>query len=218
MEHPKHKDYLEKTFLEELSHKLWSTKGARFYAHKRLSKVTDLSTISLSFLTAYLIILGLLSVYQVAKPSIISDNAVAFGSTALSILLLVFSQSEAAKEYKVKSLQFHDCALKIAALYNDLKIYQTLGERTPEITADVCRDISSKYQSILDKYPNHESIDFSIHKAENKAFYNLSEWDVLSVRIKYYLKTKFRYHFLIIGTPLIFIVVVYLKMRWNQGQ
>lgn len=218
MESPKHKDYLSKTFLEELSHKLWSTKGARFHAHKRLMNVSDLSTNSLSFLTAYLIILGLLSVYQVTKPSIISDNAVAFGSTALSILLLVFSQSEAAKDYKVKAHQFHDCALKIAELYNELKIYQTLADRTPEKTIEVCSEIGRKYQAVLDKYPNHESIDFNVFKADNEEFYRIDWFDILKIRFKYYIKYKFRYHFLIVGTPLVFIIVVYLKIRWNTAK
>lgn len=38
MEEPKKKktylDYLDKTFLEELNYKIWSTKGARFHANK----------------------------------------------------------------------------------------------------------------------------------------------------------------------------------------
>lgn len=35
---PKSKEYLEKTFLEELNHKIWCTKGARFSADARFKK------------------------------------------------------------------------------------------------------------------------------------------------------------------------------------
>ena len=37
------KDYLNKSFLEELSYKLWSTKGSRFEANKRFIKKSNIS-------------------------------------------------------------------------------------------------------------------------------------------------------------------------------
>lgn len=210
---PRHKDYLQRTFLEELDHKLWSTKGARFHANKRLLEINDLSASSLSFLSAYLIILGLLSVYQITKQPIISDRSIAFGSTALSILLLVFSQSEAAKDYKVKAHQFHDCALKIAELYNELKIFKTLAAPTIEETIKFCDDISRRYQSVLDKYSNHESIDFLVFKSDNQEYYELNTLSVLKVRFEYYWSVKFRYHVFILLPPLIFILLA-LKVQW----
>jgi hypothetical protein len=38
MEQKTYKDYLDKTFLEELNYKIWSTKGSRFNASTRLTK------------------------------------------------------------------------------------------------------------------------------------------------------------------------------------
>ena len=40
---PKSKEYLEKTFLEELNHKIWCTKGARFSADARFKKKSKFS-------------------------------------------------------------------------------------------------------------------------------------------------------------------------------
>lgn len=37
------KKYLEKSFLEELNYKIWSTKGARFEADKRLTIISKMS-------------------------------------------------------------------------------------------------------------------------------------------------------------------------------
>src|SRR5258706_12009614 len=93
---PNHKDHLNKTFLEELGHRLWNTKGIRFAASERLLTKNDLSNKAIGFLSAYLIIFGLLSVYQIAGSKILDANVIAFSSTTLSILLLVFTQMEAA--------------------------------------------------------------------------------------------------------------------------
>lgn len=57
------KVYLEKSFLEELAYKVWTTKGARFKADERLRDKARMSSISMSIFSAYLIIAGLISVY-----------------------------------------------------------------------------------------------------------------------------------------------------------
>jgi uncharacterized membrane protein len=209
---PKYKDYLNKTFLEELSNKFWSTKGARFCADKRLLHISDLSVKAVSFFSAYLIIFGLLSVYQIANIPLINEKIVAFGSTALAVLLLVFSQMESVQDYKIRANNYHECALKIAALYNQLRIFKTLVESpTPEQIHDICVELSNKYQSILERYPNHESIDFKKFKLEQKDYYELSRWDIFTIEIKYYYKTGFWYHALIFTPPLIFILYFFLK-------
>ena len=45
-EHKNYKDYLDKTFLEELNYKIWTTKGSRFNANKRLLRVSKLSNLA----------------------------------------------------------------------------------------------------------------------------------------------------------------------------
>ena len=43
---PEGKKHLDKDFLEELKHKLWSTKGIRFYASSRLKSISKISNIN----------------------------------------------------------------------------------------------------------------------------------------------------------------------------
>lgn len=50
--------YLDKDFSVELNYKFWTTKGARFIASHRLKTINKLSSYSIGFLSAYLIILG----------------------------------------------------------------------------------------------------------------------------------------------------------------
>ncbi len=75
--------YLDKDFSVELNFKLWSTKGARFVASHRMKIINRLSSYSIGFLSAYLIILGLLSVFEIDSTLDISSKEYAFVSTAL---------------------------------------------------------------------------------------------------------------------------------------
>src|ERR1700744_5344546 len=118
------KDHLNKTLLEELNYKIWSTRGARFNASKRLLVKDNLSNRAIAFLTAYLIIFGLLSVYQISNKGLFSEKVIAFGSTAISILLLTFSQMEAAQDYKMRAHKYHECGLKISKQYLSLRSFK----------------------------------------------------------------------------------------------
>ncbi|WP_109830063.1 SLATT domain-containing protein [Reichenbachiella versicolor] len=202
---PTYKDHLNKTFLEELNYKFWSTKAIRFGASKRLLTQNDLSNKAIGFLSAYLIILGLLSVYKITGETAISDNLIAFGSTTLSILLLAFSQMEAAQDFKIRARNYQDCALKISALYDELRIYKTLEDKSFKPDTDFCKSISNKYQDILESYPNHDSIDYAKFKAEHKEYFELSTMNCLKIRLKYYLKVQLAYHLMIV-IPLVVIV------------
>ncbi|WP_185968807.1 hypothetical protein [uncultured Carboxylicivirga sp.] len=62
------KSHLDKDFLEELKHKLWSTRGSRFQASERLKAQNNFSFLSISVFSAYLIIFSLLSVYNLHNP------------------------------------------------------------------------------------------------------------------------------------------------------
>jgi len=205
----KHKDHLNKTFLEDLALKVWSTKGARFKANKRLLVMADLSNKSMGFLSAYLIIFGLLSVYQGSSTGLIDTNLLAFGSTAISILLLAFSQMEAAQDYKVKAHFFHDCALALSPIHNEVRIFQTLQNSTHEEIISFCKKISTQYQNVLDQYPNHDDIDFKTFRLKHRKEYytNINFKDVIITELQYYVRAKLAYHLLIAIPPIIIVVL-----------
>ncbi|MBL7719980.1 MAG: SLATT domain-containing protein [Flavipsychrobacter sp.] len=208
---PSHQDHLNKTFLEELSYKIWVTKGSRFYASKRHLTKNDLSNKANGFLSAYLIIFGLFSVYQISKDSIINENFIAFGSTAISILLLAFSQMEAAQDYKMKAHFFHDCALKLSKIYNEIRIFKTLKNTSEDEREKYAAHMSKRYQAILDHYTNHDDIDFKRFKAEQKAYYQLKKSKVLWIHVNYYWHTKILYHFLIIAPLLLTVIALLIR-------
>lgn len=68
-----YRDYLNKTFLEELNYKIWTTKGCRFNASSRLLKTAKLSNLAINMISVYLTITGLLTVYNL-NSNIIDNN------------------------------------------------------------------------------------------------------------------------------------------------
>lgn len=202
-----YKDYLEKTFLEELNYKIWSTKGSRFNANKRLLHVANLSNICTSMLSVYLIAVGLLSVYNIYAPTTFDANLIAYSITCLSILLLVFGQIENAKDFSTKAKQFHNCGLELSTLYNELRISKTLKENpTMEEKKKFAEEVSDKYQRILERHENHHPVDHDKFKISKAKYHELDWWDVATIEIEYYFQTSFIYHFLIIVPPILIII------------
>lgn len=197
---PEGKEHLDKDFLEELKHKLWSTKGIRFYASDRLKKISKISNIFTSVLSVYLIIFGLLSVYNIYNPSEQHQNLFAFSMTAISIILLIFSVFENSQNYLVKAEKFHDCSLDIADLYNELQNFKTYDTKSSDKDKlEYCNDIQSRYQNVLRRYENHDQLDRQKFRADNMDYYKYLKWHYWwRIQIIYFYKTKLIYLFAMI--------------------
>lgn len=209
-EKPQGKSHLDKDFLEELKHKLWSTRGSRLRASERLKIQEKYSILSLSFLSAYLIIFGLLSVYNLFNENKISENIIPFSITSISIFLLVFSLFENSKNYAIRSLQYHNCALEISRLYNKLQTYKSYDkDATHDELKKFTLDLQDKYQTVLEKYENHLQIDNIIFKLDHRDYYTEIKWyHALMYRFKNILITYFWYYLAIIAPGLILTIIM----------
>lgn len=201
------KAYLEKSFLEELNYKIWSTKGVRFEADKRLKTISKMSNISLSILSAYLIIASLISVYNINSTH--SFNLINYIVTALSIILLVLSQYENSQDYKLRAKDFHNCGLELSILYNKLRTFKTLNENASEYeNRNFTTKLSEEYQVILSKYENHISIDYSNFMINNRGYFKeITDQDVKKIKKKNFWIKYGWYSLIIILTPLLIIIV-----------
>lgn len=202
------KEYLEKSFLEELSYKIWSTKGARFQADKRLKKKSKLSMISLAVLSAYLIIASLISVYNISNGN--NENLINYSITALSILLLVVSMFENSQDYKLRANNYHNCGLELGILYSKLRIFKTLRKEPSDFEIyNFCQEMTEKYQSVLNKYDNHDPIDYDKFKTLNpNHFEELSEGNIKKIKKKYNWEICGWYSIMIILPPIIMIGLI----------
>jgi len=200
-----HKEYLEKSFLEELNYKIWSTKGDRFEADKRLTIVAKMSNISLSILSAYLIIASLISVYNLHSE--IKIELINYVVTALSILLLVLSQYENAQNYSLRAKDFHNCGLELSSLYNQLRLFKTLNPNSTENEKrEFAIKLSQEYQNVLAKYANHISIDYDNFKlAHLEYFKNVTSTEKILIETRNFLIRYFWYSIIIVFTPILII-------------
>lgn len=212
-EKSKGKSHLDKDFLEELKHKLWSTKGSRFRASERLNTKNKYSLLSMSILSAYLIIFGLLSVYNLYNTKGISENLIPFTITSVSIFLLVFSLFENSNNYSVRAIQFHTCALEISRLYNELQTFKSYDKEASQADKkEFSINIQEKYQTILEKYENHLPIDNKIFKLGHRDYYDDVKWrHVIEYRVRDILGTYFWY-FAALLVPGIMLTYIILKM------
>ena len=204
------KKYLEKSFLEELNYKIWSTKGARFEADKRLTIISKMSNISLSILSAYLIISGLISVYNINSE--MSFDIINYVVTALSIILLVLSAHENAQQYNLRAKEFHNCGLELSKLYDKLRIFKTLNEKAGSYEKrNFAIQLSKEYQHILSKYENHLSIDYENFKITHTEYFNeITANYVRLVKRRNWFYRYGWYTLIIIGTPVLIIAICWI--------
>ncbi len=202
--------YLKKDFGVELNYKLWATKGARFAASDRNKKMHSLSYQTIGYLSAYLIIINLINVYDLAYLSKMSSQSLGFWTTALSIIILIYSQFENAKNYSIKAEKFHQCGLEIGELYNKLRMTKTFESiNRPE---DEIQRISEQYDVVLRKYENHISTDLDIFTTTKPKYFKLTKFQISWIKIKRYFIVKLKYHLMIYG-PVIFFIVFQIKQK-----
>ncbi|WKK84081.1 SLATT domain-containing protein [Marivirga arenosa] len=211
-EKPRGKEHLDKDFLEELKHKIWSTKGTRFNADSRLKSTAKLSHLCMSLLSVYLIIFGLLTVYKIYNPgeNPYSANIIAFTITATSILLLVFSQFENSQNYQLKAKNFHDCALDLADLYNELQNFKTYKKDvSDEEKLNFCSALQKRYQAVLRKFENHSPIDNQIFRCQHSDYYNNPSLFEFKIRSIYFLRYQIIYIISMILPGILLFFMIY---------
>lgn len=199
--------YLLKDFEVELNYKLWSTKGIRFAASHRNQTLNGLSSKSIGFLSAYLIIVNIVNIYGLSFWKItLTDSEVGFISTAISVLILLFSQLEGSENFIIKSERFHNCSLDISELYNKLRFMKTY-EADSDKKKVMLENISRDYDIILKKYENHLPIDYSKFQLTKPDYFDLNLFNRLGIFLLYYFTVKLKYHILIYGPIIVFIAM-----------
>ena len=170
-----------------------------------------MSNISLSILSAYLIIASLISVYNIHSD--IKIELINYVVTALSIILLVLSQYENSQNYSLRAKDFHNCGLELSSLYNQLRLFKTLSPNSSEIEKkEFAIKLSQDYQNILAKYENHLSIDYNNFKlAHQEYFKNVKQDERFLIKFKSFRLRYFWYSLIIIITPIIIICLSLVK-------
>lgn len=188
---------------ENLLNKIWTTRGCRFQAHKRLNEVNNWSTWTVNILTVYIISLSILSLNPPTSHSFLSGKTGSIFMICLSISILLISVLENSKSYKLRGDNMHRCAKELSATYNEICQIRD-GIITSQIPERLI-EISNKYQATIDKYDdNHTDLDYIKFQAINYSVFKLTKFQKFIIDLKYFFLVKGIYILLIIVPLLIF--------------
>lgn len=185
-------------YAQELEANIQKTRESRFNAYERLRKTQRLSTYTTSLLSAYLIIINLLSPFDLL-PAHIDPAFVSFASVALSIMLLVFVIMESARDYSLRGKAFHDCSLELGALR--YKLHALLCEANP--SHQRIDEMADAYHQIMVKYDNHKPIDYELYRAHHPEISGLSATQRLWLKFYAAYGIHTTYFVFIAGPPLL---------------
>lgn len=196
---------MQKSYIEKLDYQLWSTSRIRLTAAKRMKDKDNLSNQTISFSSAYLI---LLSVIQILIESQSLNSFLTIVNIFLAIVILVLSQLEAAADYSLRSNKYHECGLKIGALHSSLRRLKDENVRntSPEYMKELA-SINEKYNDLLFGYENHDDIDYQMFKVSypNYPGHNLCEKKVRKFNRRYFVQVKAFSLFMVYIPPIILI-------------
>lgn len=142
--------------------KIWTTKGARFNAHRRLLARHKSSTKALAVLSIYVIAASIGSLVVQFEPVFARTYsralpAIGAGTIVVSVFILVQSLLDSAQNYQLRAHQMLRCGEKLSSLYNRLSAKRNMRQIGPE---EYLLHVE-EYDRILQDYSeNHEDIDY----------------------------------------------------------
>src|SRR5690606_31274374 len=134
----------------------------------------------------------------------LDTNQTNFASLTFAVLVLLFSQLESSESFILKSDRFHNCALDIAELYNQLRYTKTYLNTAPNKNV-ILKEISDNYDKILKRYENHKPIDYDKFQLLKPDYFELSTLRKWYIRTEYYWRVHFKYHLFMYGPVLGFV-------------
>jgi hypothetical protein len=202
-----------KDYGEELSRKIWITKGTRFNAHQRLTSKHNWSLAAISFSSAYVLIITIVGYFPIFSLNSQQKDILSFFAITLSLFILVLSLLETSKSHQMKAKEFHDCGRRLSGLYDKLRHILTIGKSNismTELSAQLLL-ITKEYDSILDQCnENHKEINLVIFKIQNKESFpdfNSGFFNKLLFSYKSCFHTSLPYFILIVLPPVLVILM-----------
>jgi len=151
------------SFARDLSRRIWTTKGARFNGHRRLTKQNEWSLRAISFLSVYVTVLSIAILVPAFSLSAKLQAEISLGVAALSLMILVFSLLESSRDYRVRAERLHLCAMELGRIQQrvDFAIVQAGSQLATSIES-----LATEYEEAIRRcQENHDSIDDLMFRA-----------------------------------------------------
>ncbi|MDL2208853.1 SLATT domain-containing protein [Parabacteroides sp. OttesenSCG-928-O15] len=198
--------------LKDLKKKVWITKCCRFNASKRYGIHNIYANLSTAILACYVVILNICQLVITVQDHVINNRITAI-TIGISVFLLAITLYIWARDFSVKAVSFHDCGRDLASFESKIDIL--LAEKTNNITKEQIEELSREYNTILNRYENHENIDllnlYNECKSDFPERVGKSEcWYNLKVKVDFFFQVYFVYFLLLIGIPLVSILLLFV--------
>jgi hypothetical protein len=175
------------TFVEHLKHQMWTTKGARFNADRRLRAQNEWSQRAIACLSVYLAVLSLVIIIPAFGVSTANQTKLSVAVAALSLVLVVLSLLEGGRNYLVRAERLHRCAMSIGALLSDVEL-ELARSGTPGLS-DRLGELAHEYHYLLNTcQENHSNGDFELFRATHRAEFVVSRLQSIWIHVSWWVR------------------------------
>lgn len=191
-------------FGAQVAHQIWTTKGARFNAHRRLMRQNEWSLRAIASLSVYITVLSIAIVVPAFGVTPDAQSRISLLAAGMSLLIGVFSLLESSRNYAVRAERLHICAMQLGALLLRVAAAREVahGVATPDLVA-----LSQEYNAILSAcQENHDDADYRLFCAQHPGDFNVSPWRAWLTRVS----APFRYY----GLPAAVVIGPLLAGVW----
>lgn len=197
----------ESSPLENLKHKMFMTKSARFNADKRLHLEHKLTHISLALISTYLIALSVAPRFSV---ELLPDGAnYDFWSLIASVAVLAISSLQIGNDKTQEAFFLHENAMKIDRALGKLSAF---GKN---ISLDELKELNDEYSAIKEECEfNHCKIDVFWCEVWNTW---LTPWQRIKALLAWCLFAIFHYGSFVAAIIIPIIIPIYLHMTSPNG-
>lgn len=199
--------------IEVTYNKIWKTKGARFNSHHNYLKQSRLSTFTVGVLASYVIILSFLFISPSLSFKIGQQGDLNLLVLAASIIVLVFSQIEASKDYKLKAEIMHRNAMELSSLYDEIQnVYYSKDNETIKISQ--AENILKRYNNTIQKCgENHNEYDYDEFILQHYEKMKISKkwYSLVYGKVIIFFKIRLYFYLWLIVPLLLFYLICVIK-------
>lgn len=154
-------------YAQQLVLRIWTTRGARFNAARRLTKKHQYSISSISILSTYAIAISALQLSSRLDTCPEINEIYSLIAIVLSVFTLVFSLLEGSQDYQGCAKRLHANAVCMSTLLASLN-YCINNQSESSDYCEHLHKIEQEYEELVQICPdNHSSRDYQLFKSEN---------------------------------------------------
>lgn len=196
-------------YLDKYLHSLWITKGVSFITSKRLLKKSKISNWTISILSLFVIVIGLIPfIFEIEE---LKNKILFIVSIVLSIFILILNNSEASNNYENRAEKFSIRARKLNELYYELEYLINFQL----IDNEKFHKIKIHYDEIIKEFSEDTSkLDFEFFRTQNlRKFKKFNSWDKFFYKPYYATLYKVNLYLLSIIMLIIPFAIAYLILK-----